>query len=208
MIVTKVSERLKPFLVSNGFVRRSPHYFRKIENVYQIFNFQCSQWGSGESGSFTVNLSVTTPTLFSGFTGKNFPKNPTSVSWPISERIGNLVDNRDTWWSINNSTEPELITDQLINSYIPKALKFFETYKTIELIEQALNKTKEYGVIPGIFPAQIPIALALIAYEHDNHHLASKYIETAYTESSGTPFVKTIDAVCNRLQNLKPNKSL
>lgn len=206
--VRKVSEALKPVLVSNGFVRRSPNFFRAEDSVHHIVHFQCSQWGSSDSGRFTLNLIVTTPSLFSGFTGKPFPKNPTSASWPISQRLGILVDGRDTWWDVDGKTDPSLIADELIDKYIPQAMEFFGSYQSLQSIEHALNHATEYGDVPGIFPAQVPLALAIIAYDHGDEQLATEHLEGAYAKNAGSSFTQTIDKVCARLTNLKPNKPI
>jgi hypothetical protein len=70
-------------LVPRGFRRRAPHFFRQADGVYHCINFQASQWGSYDSGKFTINLSVTSPELYSAFTGQPFPKNPATASRPI-----------------------------------------------------------------------------------------------------------------------------
>src|SRR6266849_6133048 len=89
-------------LVPRGFRRKSPHFFRQTGGLYHSIHFQGSSFGGANSGSFTINVYVTSPELYSAFCGGSFPKNPATAGWPIFKRVGHFMpDNSDYWWKIN-----------------------------------------------------------------------------------------------------------
>ena len=71
------------FLAPMGFKRQGVHFWREANGLTQAVHFQASRWGTKTDGSFTINLGVSSPLLYSTFTGKEPPKNPaTTLSGP------------------------------------------------------------------------------------------------------------------------------
>src|SRR6185312_1365668 len=71
-----------------GFRRSAPNYWRLVDGLSQCVNFQASAWGAQEAGRFTINLGISSPALYEGFIGRKFPKVPAAALWPVSARIG------------------------------------------------------------------------------------------------------------------------
>ena len=138
--VKDVSACLLKHLSDYGFRRRSPHLWRENKDVTQMLHFQSSQWGTKTEGNFTINIAVTHPQLFSLWTGRPFPTNPGTATWPIVERIGNLVDDGDICWDVNESTDAEELASGISERYLAPLLDGFERYDSLESLKQDLAK--------------------------------------------------------------------
>ena len=185
-------------LTPPGFRRSAPNYWRLVDGLSQCVNFQASAWGSQEAGCFTINLGISSPALFERFIGRNFPKVPTATLWPVSARIGFVMPaHRDLWWDVDETTNVAELGDQVADTLQNYAVPWFESLATRkELIHAFEHGTASLG---GVFPAQVPVVLAIFAAEDGDLTRARSILSSALDDSRGKPFEKTVRRVAGRL---------
>jgi hypothetical protein len=185
-------------LVPDGFKRQAPHFWRETDGLFHSVNFQASQWGTSEDGQFTVNLGVSSPSLYSSFTGRSFPKNPGTVFWPIYNRIGGLMPSRcDLWWRVTDQTDPGALGLEVANTLHDYALPFFESIRTAEQFNELLLGNQP---IPGVTAGQRPLIGATVAVQLGQLDEARRLLCAALNENRGKPFESTVRNVARELR--------
>ena len=188
------SERLK----AAGFRRTGSHMYRPSDDLFHGIHFQGSQWGTADEGRFTVNLVVTSPALYEGWTGKPLPSNPATALFPVVERIGSLMpDNKDHWWRVSTSTEVAALAEEVLRALVQHALPFFAAYPDSAAI---LQRLRAKGVLPGLTRAQGPIVHAIIAKAKGLPAEAATQIQRALVAAGDSPFRTTVKLIARRLE--------
>ena len=185
-------------LAPNGFRRRAPHFWRETDGIYHSVNFQASQWGTSAEGQFTLNLGISSPSLYSGFMGREFPKNPGAVLWPIYNRIGGLMPSRcDLWWQVTDRTDPNVLGLEVAAALRDYALPFFERIRTAEQFNALLLSDQP---VAGVTEAQRPLIGATLAVQLGQIDEARRLLCTALNDHRGKPFESTVRNVARKLQ--------
>jgi hypothetical protein len=188
------SERLK----AAGFRRTGAHMYRSSDDLFHGIHFQGSQWGTADEGRFTVNLVVTSPALYEGWTGKSLPSNPATALFPVVERIGSLMpDNKDHWWRVSTSTDVPALAEEVLRALTQHALPFFAAYPDSVAI---LQRLRAIGVLPGVTRAQSPIVHAIIAKAKGLPAEAATQIQRALVVAGDSPFRTTVKLIARRLE--------
>jgi hypothetical protein len=135
--------------------------------------------------------------MYEGFIGRKFPKVPAAALWPVSARIGFVMpDNRDLWWEVDESTDIAKLGDQVADTLQNYAVPWFQNLATRkELIHAFEHRTASLG---GVFPAQVPLVLAIFAAEDGDLTRAQSILGSALDDSRGKPFEKTVRRVADR----------
>lgn len=141
-------------IIKNGFhdILKPLEFKKKANNFYlkkldlgQIINIQKSFFYSKDQIRFTINTGIFVPEYWNGLfhnNGKEIPIFPTEPECLIRQRIGNLRNQNDTWYEVDETTdEKELIIEMKINleNYI---LPYFEQTKTKEGFLEMLDQNK------------------------------------------------------------------
>jgi hypothetical protein len=115
---------------ADGFKKKGNHLYRQHEDVFHGVQFQASHWNSSEHGKFTINLVVTSPSMFSLCLGKPFPSNPASADFPLTERIGLVMPppRRDIWWEVSPETDLDALSADVCEKLVQYGLPFFAMY--------------------------------------------------------------------------------
>lgn len=180
-----------------GFRRSVPHFWRESGRINHAVNFQASAWGSSESGSFTINLGVSTRFLYEAFTGRAFPTNRGTALWPISARIGSLTaDRRDLWWKVDVNADVPAIAEDVAKALRQYAFPFFDGLRTPE---QLVAWVQASGARFGGNESQVPIIQAALAVEGGDPGGAQTLLRRAVGEHRGKPFESAIRSVATRL---------
>jgi hypothetical protein len=175
----------------DDFKRVGIHLYKKTDDIYQCINFQASQWNSAENGEFTINLVVTSPVLYTYWTGGPFPKNPASATWPICVRIGLLLPNkRDLWWKVNQETSTNKIAMEILDYIKTVGLPFLNSYQSIDDIGNNMLPDSE---LPNL------LLKALICKLKDNESESLTFLQSALSQSKGKPFEETVKIITERL---------
>ena len=180
-----------------GFKRAAPNFWRHADDIYQSVSFQASQWGSADQGSFTVNIGVSSPALYTAFTGRAFPKNPSTTLWPINQRIGALIPNpHDLWWNIDAATDLDAIGRAVADTLARYGLPFLDGLQTPPQFESAVL---EGSGIPGLTEAQAIVVRATLAAQQGKKDLAKSLLENAIEKYGGKPFETTVSRIAQEL---------
>src|SRR5690348_54537 len=106
-----------------GFRRQGHHLHRRSDGLVHGFNFQASRGMAVRAGAFTVNLLVSSESMYRCWTGR-VPANPATMFFPIQRRIGSLMPERDDqWWSAE--TEPTILSHEVAAALVTHGLPFF-----------------------------------------------------------------------------------
>jgi hypothetical protein len=194
--IKRVSEMCAASLKPHGFRRKSPHLYRDTDDVFHCVHFQASQWGSRESGRFTVNLAVTSPGIYQRWTGRPFPSNPATALWPIQQRIVAGGEVADLWWDISTNSDVSAIAEDVCQRLLNYALPFFARYPSTAAILAEVQR----GVAPPSIPTpHLPLLEAILLTEAGRPCQAAECIERALAENKGTPFQNGIVMIAQRL---------
>ena len=109
MIRTVVAAELKP----EGFKRTRNRFSRWRNDGWQIIDFQASQWGSRDGVRFTINLGTAVAGL-PKLTPWDDEKAPPEDAAHLRQRIGDLLDGRDRWWSFDATTDATALAGELL----------------------------------------------------------------------------------------------
>lgn len=184
-------------LAPQEFKRGSRHFWRESDGIYQSVNFQASQWGTSGEGSFTANLGVSSPTLYSSFTGREFPRNPGTALWPINVRIGSLLPARcDLWWQVTDRTDLNALGVEVATALRDYALPFFDRIRTAGQFNSLLLSDQP---IPGVTAAQRPLIGATLAVHLGDIETARRMLRAALNDHQGRPFESTVRTVARQL---------
>ena len=186
-------------LVPRGFRRKAPHFFRQAGGLNHCIHFQASQWGSSDSGKFTINVYVTSPELYSAFCGQPFPKNPATASWPISQRIGFLLPKHcDHWWNISRASNLDIVGREVAESIEKYVIPFFERYPDANsLLTRALSESSDTEF--EIIPSHRPLVAAILLSGRGDKVQALQILKTRFDKKVGHPFQETIRLIAKRV---------
>ncbi len=187
----------RPILSRLGFRRAAPHFWRVVNGLSQCVNFQASAWGSREAGRFTINLGISSPALFEGFTGRRFPKEPAAALWPVNTRIGFVMpERRDLWWDVDETTDVTRVGDQVATALSDYAVPWLQKLATRR---DLIDAVEDAPMALGIFPAQVPFVLAIFAAEDGDLARARAILVSALEDLRGKPFELAVRQVADRL---------
>ncbi len=202
--IRRVSALCAPALAGHGFKRQSPHFHRLTPGgLYHFIHFQASQWGSHDEGSFTLNLGVSSPWLYTKWTTRPFPKNPGSALWPVQQRIGSLLPGpRDIWWTIDAAADIDAIGAEISDTLVQHGLRFFDYYSdTDALLDRALSAKGVHGASD----AQHPLIASMLLVERGDTVRARTLLEQSLHDYADSRFCDTIREIARRLNiDLQP----
>ncbi len=132
-IIKFVHQILKPL----KFKKKQNNFYRQLDEVGQVINFQKSSFYSKNDIHFTINIGIFEPKFWSSSKAKEIPKFPKEYECFLRLRIGKLKSDRDIWYDVNQEDELENTIKSDLNDFI---LPFFEKLNSIEkLIEFITN---------------------------------------------------------------------
>ena len=180
-----------------GFKRQGNHLHRNVGDVVHAIHFQASQWGSAAAGSFTVNLVVTSPFVYTTWSGRPFPSNPASTLFPVNTRIGSMLPSRkDLWWTVADSTDLAHLSREVTAAILGYGMPFFEQFTSKEAM---LTRLRHGKGLPGLTKPQALLVHAILAVEMDAIEEAQELLETAYDEAEVSEFRETVQLIAERL---------
>lgn len=110
-IVFILDAHLKPL----SFRRKGLVWNRRIDGVVEVIDLQVSK----SRDAVTVNAGVLDPVVYRKVWGEDAPdivKEPTST---VRVRIGELLDNRDRWWQLDNDRDIGELVDAVTQVVLP-----------------------------------------------------------------------------------------
>jgi hypothetical protein len=194
--MTQASRETAKRLASAGFKRNGIHLNRKVGELFHAIRFQASQWGTAAEGKFTVNLIVTSPSLYTEWIGRPFPANPASALFPIQMRIGSLTPQRyDHWWQVDSETDISSLATEVASTIEQYAMQFFTLYESNELLLAQLRQ----GNCPGCTSPQRAVVHALVANNLGYQAEAVEACQRALSESNVPAFSDRVIGLAQKL---------
>lgn len=149
----ELTNKISDLLISHGF-KKSGQYYQynpKDSDNIAIINLQKSRDSSSSNIIFTFNIGIHFKNIFYLNTGEVIKKPIINdCQWKI--RIGKLMPiNKDYWWNIDNSTDLEQITNELINIF--QKFVFGEINDRISdklYIEKLINESDSFEKVQNL----------------------------------------------------------
>ena len=184
-------------LKAAGFRRSSNHMYRPSNDLFHGIHFQASQWGSASEGHFTINLVVTSQFLYRTWTGSSLPTNPATAAFPVTDRIGSLMPQKqDHWWPVTVSTDLQTLSTEISEALTLYALPFFEKFPDSRTLLQC---ARDGGYFPGLTSPQKQLIHAMLAAANGFKEEASEVIRQELDEVGASPFRKTVESIGKKL---------
>lgn len=132
-------EILKPL----GFKKKGNNFYLKLDSIGQIINVQKSAFGNKDSISFTINTGIFVPEYwlaFYNYSDKGLPDYPTEPQCLIRKRIGNLRNQHDTWYDVNERTDEQQLIAEMRKNLTEFILPYFNRFNSTEQMLHELDK--------------------------------------------------------------------
>ena len=134
-------EALKPL----GFKKKANNFYLQLDGLGQIINIQKSRYGTKQDVGFTINTGIFVPEYWLesfNYNSKGLPGYPTEPECLIRQRIGQLRNETDIWYDVNEQTDVDKLVSQMnaeIENYI---LPYFRRLGTVDKMLQELESTE------------------------------------------------------------------
>ena len=147
------------------------------------------------SGEFTVNLLVTSEYLYLCWAERT-PVNPATMFFPIQQRIGLLMPQReDRWWPVDGEIDD--LCREVSHALVQYGLPFFNAFPSADALLALLrNGTKP----PGAFMTDACLVHALLAKEKGLDDEAFAQLRRALEKAGASSFRETVLKIAERLQ--------
>ncbi|WP_281546349.1 DUF4304 domain-containing protein [Grimontia sp. SpTr1] len=156
---------LTPLLKTHGFKKKARNFYRQHEDRIDLINVQASQFNTGKEGQFTVNVGVYFPAISAITDAPAVKGMPKEYDCTARERIGLLSsENKDTWWSVDNSVDINNIAAELALSVESLCLPWLAKMADLENLKLEAAK-------------KIPFIAAGISLHQGNQSEAKAYLE-------------------------------
>lgn len=156
---------LAPLLKEHGFKKKARNFYREHEDRIDLINVQASQFNAGAEGQFTVNVGVYFPAISAITDALPVKGMPKEYDCTARERIGLLSsDNRDTWWSVDDSVDTNNMAAELASSVESLCLPWLAKMAYLENLKLEDEK-------------KIPFIAAGISLHQGNRSEAKAYLE-------------------------------
>lgn len=184
-IISPLDKLLKPL----GFNRKKTTWNRELDTFVDVIDVQVDKLKS----AITVNAGVFNKYVHHKCWGEVTPAFIEEPLCTVRTRIGQLVEGKDLWWSL----EEESDISEKINIYI---FPFFEQMHNSTAMEQFLNDSR---VIKQKYPPPI-IYLAILRHQRGDHVGACSLLSDLKIKTIGA-WKDRIDQVIRILgENLDP----
>ncbi len=177
--------RLKPL----GFKKKGNNFYLQKVGFGQHINFQKSPWRSKDDISFTINTGVFLPSFWSTLdynTGLPIPEFPSETQCILRRRIGELMNDLDTWWDVNEKTNLAELTSLQLSLLDKVILPHFDFMKTVDNVKDLVNR-QPYSGVP---PYEKMIALGELG---DNQNAQVEYDKLKHEFRHNKDWLETVD---------------
>jgi hypothetical protein len=184
-------------LRQTGFRRQGNHLHRPSADLFHGIHFQAGKWATRSEGKFTINLVVTAPFLYQGWTGKPLPANPATALFPVQQRIGFLLpERRDHWWTVTVGDPIDELADDVTQGLLRYALPFFDEFHASSVL---LERLRQERGLPGLSEPRAWLVHAILAQYFDAGDEARTLLQRALEYAGTSPFRATVVTIANRL---------
>jgi hypothetical protein len=153
-----IKEGFQEILKPLGFKKKGNNFYLQLSELGQIINIQKSIHYSKEQIHFTINTGLFIPEYwltFYNFHDGTLPKFPTEPECLVRKRIGELRNQKDTWYDITEATDENgMISEMKENlelfilphfNRLKNRNEFLELIETENLLSGVFEKLIIYG---------------------------------------------------------------
>lgn len=130
-----------PYFAELGFRTPAANFYIDLGDFRKIVQFQKSQFNSGESMKFTINIGIFDKLATEGFSDKPWVKkvkSPRPCDCILEKRIGSLLPpNLDKWYKIDENTSIEDVKRELENDLSNYLLPYLNGFESLEDVVNA-----------------------------------------------------------------------
>ncbi len=130
-----LNDSISPILKELSFQKRGINFYRKINDIIQLFTIQKSQWNDKENISFTIDIGFFNETIYKvAWDKKMVPKTIKEFDCFLSTRVGLLSQKMDYWYELNENCQLDQLKQELKNELLLYVEPIFELYNSLEAI--------------------------------------------------------------------------
>ncbi|MEH3115081.1 DUF4304 domain-containing protein [Pedobacter terrae] len=120
--------KLKPL----GFKKKGNNFYLKKEHLGLIINIQKSAYYSKEKIHFTINIGVFIPEYYltHEYHKNILPEYPLEPDCAIRSRIGQLKNQSDIWFDIDENTDPNILINEMDLNLENWILPYFKNFES------------------------------------------------------------------------------
>lgn len=137
-----IKEGFQEILKTFGFKKKANNFYLQLEELGQIINIQKSKWSTKDEISFTINTGIFVPeywSVFYNYQNEEILKFPTEPVCLIRKRIGELRNQKDTWYELKNITNENVIVEEMKSNILDFIFPHFEKLNTKKNFYQKLK---------------------------------------------------------------------
>lgn len=151
-----ISESVKPFLKNNGFKKKGLNFYKSLEPLIFLINFQKSYGNSSEETRFYINCSIHSSEI-DDIQGKPKLVEPKEYETFYRNRISEITDTQRLYYVLNKDTDLEKLNAEILSD-LKIAITFFDPIRStndlinLMLEQKGLNKYEElvtYMLVKG-----------------------------------------------------------
>jgi hypothetical protein len=184
-------------LQAAGFRRQGNHLLRLSNELINGIHFQASRGFATPLGRFTINLVVTSESLYRYWIDQPLPANPTTGLFPVQHRIGLLLPDKKGWWEVGDNPNLEELANEVTAVILRYGLPFFDHFASPTLFLDWLRSGK---AAPGATGPQSDLVHAMLAKDAGFEDEARRVLHKAFNEAKSSGFRATILLIAKRLE--------
>lgn len=143
-----IKDLISPLAKSDGFRKQGFNFYKNVNDITIVFNFQKSQWNTKDDCSFYINTGVFSSFLHDVFTERKLPKIPKEYDCQIRLRIEELNKRNPNEYKVSNKKELDQMKAILPNDYkkwiFPYLSKFQSSKDMIKNFKETLPSDYRY----------------------------------------------------------------
>ena len=183
-------ELLKPL----GFKKKANNFYLQLDTLGQIINVQKSAWGDKDSISFTINTGIFVPEYWLAFysnSDKTLPEYPIQPECLIKKRIGELRNQHDTWYNIEERTDEQQLISEIRTNLTDFILPYFNRINNTERMIQELDHS---DILMDPFMITSPLGRLIVYGEFRQFDKAKRDYEFLLNNKTNSHFLLRLKA--------------
>lgn len=135
-----VMKSLDKLMVPIGFERRRRSWNRRVGDVIDVVDCQVSAAGD----AFTIEVGVLDSRVYALCWGALPPEHVEAPHCTVHARLGELVDQRDRWWQLEDRSAAEGATDLMTSHGLPFLERMRSTEEMVHFLESIGARRERY----------------------------------------------------------------
>ena len=136
-----VKNSVVPLAKKDGFKKQELNFYKAVNDIFIVFNFQKSQRNEQEKCGFFINLGIFSPFLHKRLDELPMPKIPKEYDCQIRLRIRDIDQNLPNEYIISNEEELNDIRETLSDLYQKKIYPYLSGYNSLVDMIEYFKKT-------------------------------------------------------------------